>query len=105
MQELGKKWDALQKSKRVIIHIPSLGHSQQLRFSISEIEQRQNLQMARLCDIKGTHTSLLQQHCLTISSTIHKVNSVRLSEAPLARAMLAQRRPIIPFWNQDDDRI
>ena len=52
-QDLARRWESMKKSKRVVIHIPSMGHNQKIRQSMDELGILQNLQMARLCDIKG----------------------------------------------------
>lgn len=44
-------WPRIKDSRRVVIHIPSLGYAQHIRDELSEIKILQNLQMARLCDI------------------------------------------------------
>jgi hypothetical protein len=51
------QWDRIKNSKRVVIHIPSLGLTQNLRDSIHDFGIRQNTQMARLCDIRGKDVS------------------------------------------------
>lgn len=50
-KEFKESWPRIRDSRRVIIHIPSLGYGQHIRDELSEINILQNLQMARLCDI------------------------------------------------------
>ena len=48
-----KSWPILKDSKRVIIHMPSLGYREEIRYKIKDLSVRENLQMTRLCDILG----------------------------------------------------
>ena len=54
LQKLAMSWDRIKQHRRTVIHIPSLGLSQDIRDSINEFGIRQNTQMARICDIRGT---------------------------------------------------
>lgn len=66
VQIFTKNWDRLQNSRRVIIHIPSLGYSQKIRETVRNFNLLQNLQMARLCDVKG---NFLDVNTLCFKST------------------------------------
>lgn len=46
-------WHRIKRSRRVIVHVPSLGYNQRVTDSLNEFGAIQNAQMARLCDIKG----------------------------------------------------
>lgn len=50
-KEFRENWPHIKNSRRVIIHLPSLGYPQHIREGLSEINILQNLQMTRLCDI------------------------------------------------------
>ena len=52
-QKFSTSWDRIKNSRRVIIHIPSLGFTQGIRDTLRNFPIRQNTQMARLCDIRG----------------------------------------------------
>ncbi|XP_067666806.1 IQ domain-containing protein H-like [Haliotis asinina] len=52
-------WDRIKMSKRVVIHLPSLGLTQSIRDSIHEFGIRQNTQMARLCDIRDPNVDVI----------------------------------------------
>nr|KAG5693124.1 hypothetical protein BaRGS_025483 [Batillaria attramentaria] len=57
-KKFAASWDRIKKSKRVVIHIPSLGLNQKIRESIS-MSMRQNTQMARLCDIQDPNVDVI----------------------------------------------
>jgi hypothetical protein len=52
-KELSRVWPVLKKSKRIIIHLPSLGFSEEIRYKMKDLNVRENSQMTRLCDIYG----------------------------------------------------
>lgn len=58
-KKLAMSWDRIKKSKRVIIHLPSLGLNQEIRDSIHDFGIRQNTQMARLCDIRDPNVDVI----------------------------------------------
>lgn len=58
-KKFASSWDRIKKSKRVVIHIPSLGLSQRIRDSINDFGMRQNTQMARLCDIQDPNVDVI----------------------------------------------
>lgn len=75
-QKLAMSWDRIKQHRRTVIHIPSLGLSQDIRDSINEFGIRQNTQMARLCDIRGI---VYNVHLFCNISKIHVANSGELS--------------------------
>ncbi|KAL4227848.1 hypothetical protein ACF0H5_013286 [Mactra antiquata] len=58
-KKFSMSWDRIKKSKRVVIHIPSLGLNQSIRDSIHDFGIRQNTQMARLCDIRDPNVDVI----------------------------------------------
>ncbi|KAL8616663.1 hypothetical protein ACOMHN_031645 [Nucella lapillus] len=58
-KKFSASWDRIKNSKRVVIHIPSLGLNQKIRDSINDFGMRQNTQMARLCDIQDPNVDVI----------------------------------------------
>lgn len=52
-REFIRAWPKLKTSKRVIVHIPSLGFAETIRSKMRDLQLRENFQMARLCEIFG----------------------------------------------------
>jgi hypothetical protein len=48
-----RNWPKIKTSKRVVIHLPSLGYNLSIRDNMKDLPIRENYQMARLCDIMG----------------------------------------------------
>ncbi|KAJ1617653.1 hypothetical protein T492DRAFT_849923 [Pavlovales sp. CCMP2436] len=54
-----REWPRIRKSRRVIVHIPSLSLAERQRRTIANLDVRQNAQMARLCDVKDADVEVI----------------------------------------------
>ncbi|KAL5249318.1 hypothetical protein ACHWQZ_G018246 [Mnemiopsis leidyi] len=59
LKALKNNWPAIQKRKRVIIHIPSRGFSQSIRDSLVDYHNLQNSQMGRICDVNDPNVEVI----------------------------------------------
>ncbi|XP_041465321.1 IQ domain-containing protein H-like [Lytechinus variegatus] len=64
---LQKSWDRIQQSRRVLIHLPSLGYSQKIRSTIGDFNIQQNQQMARLCDLQDPNVEVIYISPVTLN--------------------------------------
>ncbi|XP_076465387.1 IQ domain-containing protein H-like [Babylonia areolata] len=54
-----ESWEQIRTSKRVVIHVPSLGYRQDVREKVMHFGVRQNTQMARLCEINDPNVDVI----------------------------------------------
>lgn len=54
-KEFIRNWPRIKQSRRVVIHIPSLGFTETIRNRMRDLSIRENYQMSRICDIFGKH--------------------------------------------------
>lgn len=62
-----ENWPRIKKSKRVIVHIPSLGYSEQIRERMNDLPIREMQQMARLCDIADENVDVIYVSSMQIT--------------------------------------
>nr|CAB3256677.1 IQ domain-containing protein H-like [Phallusia mammillata] len=56
---LAVDWKRIQSSRRVIVHVPSLGYHNHLRFALPGFDRKQNAQMSRLCDLRDPNVDVI----------------------------------------------
>ncbi|KAG8470418.1 hypothetical protein KFE25_008839 [Diacronema lutheri] len=54
-----KEWPRIRRSRRVIVHVPSLSYSERQRRTLANMDVRQNAQMARLCDVRDPDVEVI----------------------------------------------
>ena len=64
----------MKNSKRVVIHIPSLGYSESIRDKMNELTIRESYQAARICDILGMNVISFFYWFQNLT----KINSIKL---------------------------
>ncbi|PFX15030.1 IQ domain-containing protein H [Stylophora pistillata] len=72
-------WPRIKDSRRVVIHIPSLGYAQHIRDELSEIKILQNLQMARLCDIADPKVEVIYISPVELNDEVYQYYSKLLA--------------------------
>ncbi|EDV26484.1 uncharacterized protein TRIADDRAFT_63760 [Trichoplax adhaerens] len=65
--DLKNNWKKIKGSSHVVIHIPSLGYSENIRENLHDIPLLQNLQMARLCEITDPNVDIILISPMTLS--------------------------------------
>lgn len=74
LQTLKSTWKRIKNSRRVVVHVPSLGYTEEIRAQMYNFHVEQNNQIARICSISGKvilylcFRALIQ--CLTFNNAI-----------------------------------
>ncbi|XP_057308463.1 IQ domain-containing protein H-like isoform X1 [Hydractinia symbiolongicarpus] len=69
-QEFQNSWKKIKTSKRVIVHIPSLGYNTVIRDSLHNISTLQNNQIGRICDVIDPDTEVIYVCPIQISEEL-----------------------------------
>ncbi|XP_038076728.1 IQ domain-containing protein H-like [Patiria miniata] len=92
-KDFSASWDRIQRNRRVIVHIPSLGYSQKIRTTIGDFNIQQNQQMARLCDLHDPNVEVIYVSPVNINDeTLQYYNK------------LLGLRPAVESGNVEDQR-
>ncbi|PIK57331.1 putative IQ domain-containing protein H isoform X2 [Apostichopus japonicus] len=62
-----QSWKRVKSSRRVLVHVPSLGYSQKIRSTINDFNIIQNQQMGRLCDLVDPNVDVIYVSPVTIN--------------------------------------
>lgn len=68
--DLRKRWTTITTSRRVIVHIPSLGLSQRVRRKLNNLPIRENYQIGRLCDLDDPNVDVIYVSPMTVNDEI-----------------------------------
>ncbi|XP_059161513.1 IQ domain-containing protein H-like isoform X2 [Physella acuta] len=101
-KKFAASWDRIKNSRRVIIHVPSLGFSQSIRESIPDLGMKQNTQMARLCDIRDPNVDVIYISAVPLSdetlqyySKLLGLSSAVASSNPQDQSDMSERYKIL----------
>ncbi|EDO37640.1 predicted protein, partial [Nematostella vectensis] len=97
-KRLKQEWPRIQQSRRVIIHLPSMGYPQHIRDDLSNISLLQNLQMARLCDIADPKVEVIYICPVEVNEEVYQYYAKLL--AMKARPLSSTKKP-----GEEDDNI
>ncbi|XP_056621616.1 IQ motif-containing protein H isoform X2 [Triplophysa dalaica] len=96
---LAANWKHITCSKRTIIHVPSLGYSQDQRLSLKGFDILQNTQMGRLCDIRDEKVEVIYVSPVALGEDVHQYYThlmglqaaIELGDASAPQANCAKR--------------
>ncbi|OAF68102.1 IQ domain-containing protein H [Intoshia linei] len=67
-----KNWKEINSNKRVIIHLPSLGFSSEIRNNIKSIGIIQNFQIGRICDIMDPNVEVIYISPVSLNAEVEE---------------------------------
>lgn len=68
--ELRHRWPTLSTSRRVVVHIPSLGLPQRIRRKLNNLPVRENYQIGRLCDLEDPNVDVIYVSPMRVNDEI-----------------------------------
>ena len=69
-RDLRERWPSISASRRVIVHIPSLGLSQRIRRNLKDFAIRENYQIGRLCDLEDPNVNIVYVSPVNVNEEI-----------------------------------
>ncbi|XP_063710356.1 IQ domain-containing protein H-like isoform X2 [Symsagittifera roscoffensis] len=82
MKLLSSTWDEMKANQRIIIHIPSLGHSARVRYTLEDMALEQSRQMGRLCDLADPNVKIIYISPVPVSEEFQQYFSKLLGLKP-----------------------
>lgn len=74
-------WNRIKNSRRVIVHIPSLGYSEDIRLQMNNLHVDQNNQIARICSVLDPNVDVIYVSPITVTDEAkqyyHKLLSLK----------------------------
>jgi hypothetical protein len=92
---LGKRWSKVQAGKRVLIHLPSLGHPLCVRGTEMALNMEQSLQLARITDVQDPNVEVVYISPVEVDSEVLDYYTRLLAMGPAGSETAMDRVHII----------
>ncbi|CAI8053072.1 IQ domain-containing protein H [Geodia barretti] len=95
ISQLAKRWRDVQENKRVIIHLPSLGHPLWMRGTETEIKIEQSLQLGRITDVEDPNVEVVYISPVSLDQEILDYYGSLLATGPSGSQSAMERVHIV----------
>jgi hypothetical protein len=92
---LSKSWESIREGKRVVIHLPSLGHPLWVRGTETEMNMEQSLQLARITDVRDPNVEVVYLSPVPLDREIVDYYSSLLAMGPAGSGTSMDRVHIV----------